>query len=95
VESGEAGVDDSWSTTTRYWMADGEDNVQVDLPAEMCDWYVVHPRIEDDHTFYIDAWQIPYRFSPTVAHSTARTDPPLRHRPRPLAILHIQDHLCR
>ncbi|HCH62655.1 MAG: hypothetical protein CL927_12530 [Deltaproteobacteria bacterium] len=56
VETGEAGVDDDWSTTTVYQMADGDAIVEVEIPAEYYYWYVVHPRIEDESTWYIDAW---------------------------------------
>jgi hypothetical protein len=56
VETGEAGVDDDWSTTTTYRMADGDSIVEVELPTEHYYWYVVHPRIEDESIYYIDAW---------------------------------------
>ena len=56
VETGEAGVDDDWSTTTAYQMADGDAIVELEIPAESYYWYVVHPRIEDESTWYIHAW---------------------------------------
>jgi len=57
VETGEAGVDDDWSTTTTYQMADGDAVVEVELPSELYYWYVVHPRIEDESTYYIDGFR--------------------------------------
>lgn len=57
IEQGEAGVDDDWSTTTVYRMADGEDVVEVELPTELYYWFVVHPRIEDERSYYIDGFR--------------------------------------
>ncbi|MEC8425353.1 MAG: hypothetical protein VX000_16325, partial [Myxococcota bacterium] len=56
VEDGEAGVDENWRTTTRYrYEADGE-VVEVTIDPMIYYWYVVHPRIEDEGSYYIDAW---------------------------------------
>lgn len=56
VEEGEAGVDADWHTTTRYaYEADGE-TVWVTIDPMTYYWYVVHPRIEDEGSFFIDAW---------------------------------------
>jgi len=57
VETGEAGTDDDWSTTTVYQMDDNGDTVELELPAELYYWYVVHPRIEDESVYFIDAWR--------------------------------------
>ena len=62
VESGEAGVDSDWTTTVTYRVAEGpvEDGIflDVELPPELYYWYVVHPRIEDEGAYYIDAWDV-------------------------------------
>jgi hypothetical protein len=56
VETGEAGVDEDWTTTTRYRVeVDGVVEERM-LDPQMYYWYVVHPRIEDEHPWYIDAW---------------------------------------
>jgi len=60
VETGEAGVDDDWTTTVVYQVQDGPSDdgsiIEAELPPELYYWYVVHPRIEDESTYYIDAW---------------------------------------
>jgi hypothetical protein len=56
VESGTAGADDDWTTTTRYRVeVDGVVEEQT-LDPELYYWFVVHPRIEDENPWYIDAW---------------------------------------
>lgn len=56
VETGEAGVDADWWTTTRYQVEAEGAVTAVDLDPELYYWYVVHPRIEDENPWYIDAW---------------------------------------
>lgn len=57
VEEGEPGVDADWRTTTRYkYEADGE-VVEVTIDPMTYYWYVVHPRIEDEGSYHIDAWE--------------------------------------
>lgn len=56
VEVGEPGVDDDWYTTTAYQvMVDGLVE-EVTLDRDVYYWFVVHPRIEDEHPWYVDAW---------------------------------------
>lgn len=56
VEDGEPEVDADWRTTTRY-RVEVEGKIQeIDLDAELYYWFVVHPRIEDERPWYIDAW---------------------------------------
>ncbi len=56
VDAGEPGVDEDYSTTARYQVEVGGVLETVDLPTEHYYWYIVHPRIEDEHPLYIDAW---------------------------------------
>ncbi|MCB9792518.1 MAG: hypothetical protein H6741_07285 [Alphaproteobacteria bacterium] len=56
VDVGEPGVDAGYYSTTRYvFEVDGE-LVEKELDRELYYWYVVHPRIEDERPYYIDAW---------------------------------------
>ena len=56
IESGEAGVDDDFWTTTAYtWERDG-DLVAEEIDRDLYYWHVVHPRLEDEHPWYVDAW---------------------------------------
>lgn len=57
VDAGEPGVDEDYSTTARYQVEVGGELTTVDLPAEHYYWYIVHPRVEDEHPLYIDAWE--------------------------------------
>ncbi len=56
TEFGEAGVDDDfWTATTYTWEVDGTP-VQETVDRDVYYWYVVHPRLEDEHPWYVDAW---------------------------------------
>lgn len=56
TEFGEAGVDDDfWTATTYTWERDGVP-VQETVERDVYYWYVVHPRLEDEHPWYVDAW---------------------------------------
>jgi hypothetical protein len=57
VEEGTPEVDADWTTTTRYQIEVGGVVTTVDLPADDYYWYIVHPRIEDENPWYIDAWE--------------------------------------
>lgn len=57
IESGEPGENADYSTTVRYQMDVAGLTETFDLPAEIYYWYVVHPRIEDEHPLYIAAWE--------------------------------------
>ncbi len=56
LESGEAGVDDNWTTTTAYQVAVGETVETREIDPELYYWYIVHPRIEDEHPWFIDGF---------------------------------------
>lgn len=57
VETGDPEVDADWSTTTRYRvMVDGVVEERT-LARELYYGYVVHPRIEDENPWYINAWR--------------------------------------
>jgi hypothetical protein len=56
VEEGEAGSDADWTTTTRYRYESGGEVVEVTVDPMVYYWYVVHPRIEDEGSYWIDAW---------------------------------------
>ena len=55
VEDGESGVGD-WTTTTRYQVAVGGVIEERTIDPEIYYWYVVHPRIEDEHPWYVDGF---------------------------------------
>jgi hypothetical protein len=56
TETGQAGVDDDFHTTTTYtWERAGE-LVTESIDRDTYYWYVVHPRLEDEHPWYIDGW---------------------------------------
>ena len=56
TEFGVAGVDDDfWTSTTYTWELDGAPE-QETIDRDTYYWYVVHPRLEDEHPWYIDAW---------------------------------------
>lgn len=56
VETGVAGVDADWSTTTAYQVETDGVTSTLTLDPETYYWFVVHPRIEDENPWYIDAW---------------------------------------
>jgi hypothetical protein len=57
VENGVAGEDDDFWTTARYqYLADGKTPIEVTIDRDIYYWYVVHPKIEDENPWYIDAW---------------------------------------
>ena len=55
VEVGEPGQGD-WYTTTSYKIGVDGDVVDRELDRELYYWYVVHPRIEDEHPWFIDGF---------------------------------------
>jgi hypothetical protein len=55
VEEGESGTGD-WHTTTRYQVAVGGAVEAREIDRDLYYWYVVHPRIEDEHPWYIDGF---------------------------------------
>lgn len=56
VETGEPGVDDDYYTTTRYQVEIDGVVMERTIDRETYYWYVVHPRMEDESPYYIDAW---------------------------------------
>jgi hypothetical protein len=56
VDVGEPGVDADFHTTTRYAFDVDGVTEQLELDPESYYWHIVHPRIEDERPFYIDAW---------------------------------------
>lgn len=56
VEEGTPGVDADWRSTTRYLVETDGAVRSVDLDSVLYYWYIVHPRIEDENPWYIDAW---------------------------------------
>lgn len=56
VESGDPEVDADWHTTTRYRVQVEGVVEEIDLDPEIYYWFIVHPRIEDENPWYIDAW---------------------------------------
>lgn len=56
IEDGQPGVDADWSTTVRYQVETDGVVSTMDLDPELYYWYIVHPRIEDERPWYIDAW---------------------------------------
>ena len=56
VEYGQAGVDDDWWTVARYTADVDGQIVEYEIDRDTWYWYVVHPRIEDERPYYIDAW---------------------------------------
>ena len=55
VEVGESGTGD-WHTTTAYQVAVGGAVESREIDRELYYWYVVHPRIEDEHPWFIDGF---------------------------------------
>ena len=56
VEHGEPG-DPDHHTTTSYVVSDAEGVVtEVEIDPELYYWYVVHPSIEDESPWYVEAW---------------------------------------
>ena len=56
TEFGVAGVDDDfWTATTYNWERDGV-LVAETVERDVYYWQVVHPRLEDEHPWFIDAW---------------------------------------
>jgi len=59
VELVEVGDQESgdWYTTTAYQVAVGGEVETREIDRDTYYWYVVHPRIEDEHPFYIDGFR--------------------------------------
>lgn len=53
IDYGEAGDDDYWSTL-EFNIGTEDDTVQVEIDPFYYYWYVVHPRISDEHPLYIN-----------------------------------------
>ena len=57
VDEGEPGVDSDFYTTATYNVEiDGELETRTIEP-EIYYWYLVHPRMEDEYPYFIDAWE--------------------------------------
>ena len=57
VDVGVPGEDPDYYTTTRYQIEDEEGKrIEKTIDREIYYWYLVHPRMEDELPFYIDAW---------------------------------------
>ena len=57
IDNGVPGDDPNYYTTTRYQIEDENGNrTEKTINKEMYYWYLVHPRMEDELPFYIDAW---------------------------------------
>jgi hypothetical protein len=56
VEVGDPEVDADWHTTARYRVEVEGVIEEREIAREDYYWYVVHPRIEDENPWYIDAW---------------------------------------
>lgn len=56
VDVGEPGVDDDFYSTARYKVEVGGAIEEIELDRDTWYWYVVHPRIEDERTWYIDGF---------------------------------------
>ncbi len=59
VDVGEPGVDADYYTTATYQVGegkDGEEVVEKTIEADIYYWYVVHPRLEDELPYFLDAW---------------------------------------
>ena len=54
IDHGEAGDEDYWSTLEFNIGNEDEDTVQVEIDPFYYYWYVVHPRISDEHPLYIN-----------------------------------------
>lgn len=69
IDHGTAGDDDYYSTV-RYWRVDKDSNrVQVEIPRDIYYWYIVHPKITDEISTYVD---------PEATESTSAIKPPPR-----------------
>ncbi|MDT8323461.1 MAG: transglutaminase domain-containing protein [Bacteroidota bacterium] len=54
VDYGTAADEDFYSTV-RYWRVDADSNrVQVEVPRDIYYWYIVHPKITDELSSYVD-----------------------------------------
>lgn len=56
VEIGDPEVDADWYTTTRYRVEVDGKVQETESDPELYYWFVVHPRIEDENPWYVDAW---------------------------------------
>jgi hypothetical protein len=69
VDRGAPGDDDFYSTV-RYWWVDKDSNrVQIEVPRDIYYWYIVHPKITDEISTYVD---------PEATESTSAIKPPPR-----------------
>lgn len=56
VDVGEPGVDPNFYSTARYQVQVDGALETVEIDRDIYYWFVVHPRIEDEGPYYIDAW---------------------------------------
>ncbi len=57
VENGDPNVDDDFWTTATYRVQTEEGEIEErTIDSNTWYWYVVHPRLEDESPYYIDAW---------------------------------------
>jgi len=55
VDYGQASGNGDYYSTVRYWRRDADSNrVQVEVPKEIYYWYVVHPKLSDEISTYVD-----------------------------------------
>ncbi|MBN1448397.1 MAG: hypothetical protein JXA28_10745 [Bacteroidetes bacterium] len=61
-------ADGDWYSTARYWRVDADSNrVQVEIPRDIYYWYIVHPKLSDEVSTYVD---------PAVSESGPSIKPP-------------------
>ncbi|MBN1337380.1 MAG: carboxypeptidase regulatory-like domain-containing protein [Deltaproteobacteria bacterium] len=57
VETGVAGEDDDfWTTATYQYLGDEGQPSELTVDRDIYYWFVVHPKIEDESPWFIDAW---------------------------------------
>jgi hypothetical protein len=57
TEHGEPWVDDDWYTTTTYRVEVDGVVTEWELDRDSYYWFVVHPRIEDEHPWFVEPWE--------------------------------------
>ncbi|MCK9460780.1 MAG: hypothetical protein M0R80_14165 [Proteobacteria bacterium] len=59
VDTGVPGTDDDfWTTATYTYFQKGGDLVQRTVDRDIYYWFVVHPKMEDENPWFIDAWSV-------------------------------------
>jgi hypothetical protein len=56
LDEGEPGTDADYHTTARYTVEEDGAMVEKTVDPDIYYWYVVHPRLEDELPWFIDAW---------------------------------------